>query len=295
MSIKEKYLYMWNHELKETAESIFEGIASGRKRALENWFSQQWMKVNAMEKEMTSLVDTSGELILSTLEEMCNEYADVLECFLLDESGRVSASSYPQHIGNDCSTFPNLAKGLEQKPYRYGPYCDKHTLDFNTDQRMFSDEVTLLFSKSLIIQGTWKLLCLRYLNDDMCNVIQEEDTHVFKESGDNLKDGVRTKHWGTVKNGENLNCWPGYPDYRHSMVSGKGVTIEPPHSDEIWGMMCEGDISEIYRFHKLHRMIPLEFMGVSCAALGLDHILKQTTGISPILSSMVALAVIFVG
>ena len=32
------------------------------------------------------------------------------------------------------------------------------------------------------------------------------------------------------------------------MVGGKGITIRPPHSDEVWGMMCEGDIAEIYKF-----------------------------------------------
>lgn len=56
----------------------------------------------------------------------------------------------------------------------------------------------------------------------------------------------------TIKNGSNLNCWPGYPDYRHIMVGGKGVLITPPYSNETWGMMCEGDISEIYNFKSIN-------------------------------------------
>ena len=102
--------------------------------------------------------------------------------------------------------------------------------------------------------------------------------------GDNLKDGVKTKKWGvvqikdhtefeiifndpstkelhsgvasTIKNGENLDCWPGYPDYRHIMVGGKGTLIYPPNCDETWGMMCEGDIAEIYDFKGINLKVP---------------------------------------
>ncbi|MFC4776003.1 methyl-accepting chemotaxis protein [Paenibacillus sp. GCM10023252] len=93
--------------------------------------------------------------------------------------------------------------------------------------------------------------------------------------GDNLKDGVRTK-WGTVsvnehtelelvftdpatgqlhpgvantiQNGSNLFVqFPGYSDYRHIPVIGKGVTFKLPHCPDTWGMMCEGDLEEVYR------------------------------------------------
>lgn len=93
--------------------------------------------------------------------------------------------------------------------------------------------------------------------------------------GDNLKAGIPTG-WGTVqikrhtefeirftdpatgelhpgvantiKNGENLFVeFPGYSDYRHIPVIGKGVTFQLPHSPDVWGMMCEGDFEEVYR------------------------------------------------
>ncbi|MGN7359168.1 methyl-accepting chemotaxis protein [Paenibacillus sp. SAF-054] len=104
--------------------------------------------------------------------------------------------------------------------------------------------------------------------------------------GDNLKDGVRTdygtvrvKHHtelelvfkdpatgelhpgvrNTIANGENLFVgFPGYPDYRHVPVIGKGVTFRMPHCPDVWGMMCEGDLEEVYRTRsigwKLKRM-----------------------------------------
>ncbi|GAE07971.1 methyl-accepting chemotaxis protein [Paenibacillus sp. JCM 10914] len=112
--------------------------------------------------------------------------------------------------------------------------------------------------------------------------------------GENLKDGVTT-NWGTVsvkehteleimftdpatgelhpgvantiQNGNNLFvAFPGYSDYRHIPVIGKGVTFRLPHCPDDWGMMCEGDLEEVYRirgirlrFAKLHNWLTLVF------------------------------------
>jgi methyl-accepting chemotaxis protein len=97
--------------------------------------------------------------------------------------------------------------------------------------------------------------------------------------GENLKDGVTTD-WGTVSikehteleiiftdpatgklhpgvantiaNGSNLFVqFPGYSDYRHISVIGKGVTFQLPHCPDKWGMMCEGDLEEVYRIRSI--------------------------------------------
>jgi methyl-accepting chemotaxis protein len=97
--------------------------------------------------------------------------------------------------------------------------------------------------------------------------------------GDNLKDGVATD-WGTVSvkehtelelvftdpatgqlhpgvagtiaKGSNLFvAFPGYSDYRHIPVIGKGVTFQLPHCPDVWGMMCEGDLEEVYRIRSM--------------------------------------------
>ncbi|MBC7781337.1 MAG: methyl-accepting chemotaxis protein [Proteobacteria bacterium] len=93
--------------------------------------------------------------------------------------------------------------------------------------------------------------------------------------GDNLKQGVRTRygivrvnahtelelmfndpatgqlHPGvreTIHAGENLFVtYPGYPDYRHIPVVGKGITFTLPGSADRWGMMCEADLEEVTR------------------------------------------------
>jgi len=97
--------------------------------------------------------------------------------------------------------------------------------------------------------------------------------------GENLKSGVHTD-WGTVKikahtefeirftdpatnelhpgvretikNGDNLYVdYPGYSDYRHIPVIGKGVTFQLQGSPDVWGMMCEADLEEVYRHRSL--------------------------------------------
>ncbi|CAN7686529.1 methyl-accepting chemotaxis protein [Paenibacillus sp. LjRoot153] len=97
--------------------------------------------------------------------------------------------------------------------------------------------------------------------------------------GDNLKDGVRTDYGivgvkehtelelvftdpatgqlhpgvaGTIAKGNNLFVeYPGYSDYRHISVIGKGVTFQLPHCPDVWGMMCEGDLEEVYRIRSI--------------------------------------------
>ena len=63
-----------------------------------------------------------------------------------------------------------------------------------------------------------------------------------------LHPGVRE----TIRKGENLFVtYPGYSDYRHVPVIGKGVTFRLPGSPDVWGMMCEGDLEEVYRYRSV--------------------------------------------
>lgn len=63
-----------------------------------------------------------------------------------------------------------------------------------------------------------------------------------------LHPGVRE----TIKNGSNLFVtYPGYSDYRHIPVIGKGVTFSLKGSPDKWGMMCEADLEEVYRFRSV--------------------------------------------
>lgn len=112
----------------------------------------------------------------------------------------------------------------------------------------------------------------------------EDDTF---SHGDNLKEGIRTDfgtvgvrnhtefeirftdpatnelHPGvreTIAQGENLYVkYPGYSDYRHIPVIGKGVTFQLAGSPDRWGMMCEGDLEEVYRRRSVSYQLSLRF------------------------------------
>lgn len=350
MNLKIKYLL--NRNLREHSEKVFEGISSGRKKALDNWFKDKWAQIETIKNSLVTL-DEDDSVINEFLLGEVKRYEDFCEIFVLDKGGRVSVSSCTMHIGMDMNDLPNLKSGLESKSLMYGPYKDKRTLDIDHRNKKFFDDVTLMFSTGYKSRkGIRQVICCRVLNDDMSNVIQDEDTHIYKDSGDNylfmvksnrgiapgtaisrsrfedntftlgenLKDGVKTKRWGEVKikehtefeivftdpatrelhqgvsnsisNGENLDCWPGYPDYRHIMVGGKGTLIMPPNSEEVWGMMCEGDIAEIYNFQSISLKIPATISLISGILIILTELFRNIIPNINIISSIVMWIVI---
>ncbi|WP_338131064.1 methyl-accepting chemotaxis protein [Cohnella rhizosphaerae] len=138
--------------------------------------------------------------------------------------------------------------------------------------------------------------------------------------GENLKDGVTTD-WGvvsvkehtelelmftdpatgqlhpgvasTIRNGSNLFVeFPGYSDYRHIPVIGKGVTFELPHCPDRWGMMCEGDLEEVYRIRSVSvRLARPLWMGViPIAALSAALVGFLASEVSPIWTAVCELA-----
>lgn len=345
--MKLKLKYLLNRNLKEHSEKVFEGISNGRKKALDNWFNDKWAQIENIKSSLVALED-DNDIINNYLFENVKKHEDFCEIFVLDEKGIVSVSSCKEHIGLDMSDLPNLKAGLEGRALMYGPYIDKRTLDTDIVNKQFADEVTLMFStRCKNHDGKNRILCCRTLNDDMSNVIQDEDTHIYKDSGDNylfmvksnrgimpgtaisrsrfedntftlgenLKEGIKTKRWGivqisrhtefeiiftdpatnelhqgvanTIRNSDNLDCWPGYPDYRHIMVGGKGTLITPPNCDEVWGMMCEGDIDEIYNFQSINLKMPMAISIMSAILITLNEV---ATRISPDIGIISALA-----
>jgi len=141
--------------------------------------------------------------------------------------------------------------------------------------------------------------------------------------GDNLKQGVRTD-WGivrvnrhtefelrftdpatselhpgvreTIAHGENLFVtYPGYSDYRHIPVIGKGVTFSMPGSLDRWGMMCEGDLEEVYRPRSLSLMLLKCYLGITSAIWAGNTILNNFTDLSPTISSAVTGSALLLG
>ncbi|MBS0348741.1 MAG: methyl-accepting chemotaxis protein [Proteobacteria bacterium] len=125
--------------------------------------------------------------------------------------------------------------------------------------------------------------------------------------GDNLKDGIRTAfgtvrvqehtelelvfndpatkqlHPGvreTIRKGDNLFVtYPGYSDYRHVPVIGKGVTFRLPGSPDTWGMMCEADLEEVYRFRSIPFRLLSLYMAVTLGSWGIAGLLAELAGL----------------
>ena len=91
-----------------------------------------------------------------------------------------------------------------------------------------------------------------------------------------LHPGVRE----TIKKGSNLFVkYPGYSDYRHIPVIGKGVTFQLEGSDDRWGMMCEGDVEEVYRPRSIHFTTMKLFSVSLISALFIQFLLLSYSGL----------------
>jgi methyl-accepting chemotaxis protein len=130
--------------------------------------------------------------------------------------------------------------------------------------------------------------------------------------GENLKDGVNTAygivrvqrhtelelmfndpstgllHPGvreTIRCGHNLYVdYPGYSDYRHIPVIGKGVTFQMPGSADTWGMMCEADLEEVFRCRPLSYRLGKGLLLAGGLAVGGSAALTVVLGLSPLLA-----------
>ncbi|MNE04321.1 Methyl-accepting chemotaxis protein PctC [compost metagenome] len=138
--------------------------------------------------------------------------------------------------------------------------------------------------------------------------------------GDNLKSGVRTR-WGTVRvrrhtelelrfvdpatgelhpgvretirNGSNLFVsYPGYSDYRHIPVVGKGVTFRLPGSPDRWGMMCEADLEEVYRRRSLTFGLMRTFLLTMGSWYAIDSALQNYSGLEQSVLDLLSLGLL---
>ncbi|GBG03944.1 hypothetical protein AZSI13_32710 [Azospira sp. I13] len=141
--------------------------------------------------------------------------------------------------------------------------------------------------------------------------------------GDNLKQGIRTGygtvqvrqhtelelvfndpatgqlHPGireTMRKGENLFVsYPGYADYRHVPVVGKGVTFRLPGSPDTWGLMCEADLEEVYRYRGIAYKLQKLYWAVVILAWGLGVGCQEWLGLSGLSARLLELGLVIGG
>jgi methyl-accepting chemotaxis protein len=98
----------------------------------------------------------------------------------------------------------------------------------------------------------------------------------------------------TISKGSNLFVtYPGYSDYRHIPVIGKGVTFQLRGSPDSWGMMCEGDLEEVYRRRSVNVSLMMGFTIAAAIPVGLSGLLQQFTEFSATAVTAIALFALF--
>jgi len=92
-----------------------------------------------------------------------------------------------------------------------------------------------------------------------------------------LHPGVRE----TIRMGSNLFvAYPGYSDYRHIPVVGKGGTFQLPGSPDRWGMMCEADLEEVYRRRSLSYGLMMPYLATMSGLFACNFIVQHFSGLS---------------
>ncbi|HDS1736952.1 methyl-accepting chemotaxis protein [Pseudomonas sp. BP8] len=92
-----------------------------------------------------------------------------------------------------------------------------------------------------------------------------------------LHPGVRE----TIRCGSNLFvAYPGYSDYRHIPVVGKGVTFQLQGSPDRWGMMCEADLEEVYRRRSLSHGLMKPYVAIMAALFAGNYLVGHYAGLS---------------
>ena len=325
LEVREGFPLWWSYRLnqgtKDSVEEVFEGIARTRMTLLKEWAEEQWLFLEHMAQEWPRISRGKIDTYLIRKKQK-NRY--ITELFTISDTYTISHSTFAGHAGLSVNTKIEQAAAevfRRQKTFLFGPYTDSDTGMIGPRSSSFHDDVTLLFLQP--IPNTSQLLAARIPNDVLGDLIQREAGHIYPDSGDNylfmaksvfdpsiaqgtalsrsrfedqtfthgenLKDGIHTKHWGTVRiqhhtefeirftdpatnelhpgvastirNGTNLFVeFPGYSDYRHIPVIGKGITFQMPGSPDIWGMMCEGDLEEVYRTRSIGWRLIKQFM-----------------------------------
>jgi len=92
-----------------------------------------------------------------------------------------------------------------------------------------------------------------------------------------LHPGVRE----TIRKGSNLFVtYPGYSDYRHIPVVGKGVTFQLPGSPDRWGMMCEADLEEVYRRRSLSHGLMKPYVATMAGLFACNFMVQHYSGLA---------------
>lgn len=127
-----------------SVEKTFEAIATTRNRILMHWSSTQWEHLaNLADVLSKDMANANASLLLDKKIHM----PDVSELFLIDNSGKVMASTCTNRTGKGDLLAAAVSAGLKQ-PFQHGPYEDAATLAIEPSTSKFHDEVRKLAERT---------------------------------------------------------------------------------------------------------------------------------------------------
>lgn len=187
-----------NRQNYATVEKTFEGIAATRVKLLEQWVNSKWNQLDALASQLCSSQLAFNNALLAEYQQSADDYSEI---FIIDNSGKITQSTYAAHIGQQDLSAKAVQHGLKV-PFLHGPYVDPLTLHIGPSSSKFHDEVTLMFFQPLIVNGdTVGAVCGRAPNDVMSDLIQREAGHIYPESGDNYIFMVDSRFDATLQRG----------------------------------------------------------------------------------------------
>lgn len=320
-------------------EKTFEGMVKTRIQILTDWANHHWKLLSEVAVELQHHWPNCTNSHLSRYLRFNVEAAEI---FIIDMNHSILASTLPQRVGTRDDNA--VERQHLSRPFLLGPYCDPYTASLPKTTSRFHDQVTLMFYQPIIVNKTQVgSVVVRIPNDVMSDLIQREDGHVFRESGDNylfmakanydskilsgtalsrsrfedntfsggdnLKNGIKVSnsivkikqhtefelrfvdpltgelHPGvseTIRNKSNLFVnYPGYPDYRHIPVVGGGQLFQMPGSLDMWGLMCEGDLAEVYQQRGLGYTFGKQLLIAMCLGFCLNWFVLNNLDVNP--------------
>jgi len=318
--------YLINHGDIPRIEKTFSGMVRTRIKIMTQWADQHWLQLTHIAKEFEQQYPNYSTDYLLHFRNLNKEASEI---FIVNPEQVIIASTASFRIGKQDTN--NISVADLKAPLLYGPYCDEYTVTLGATTSRFHDEVTLMFYCPIVINGkNVGCIGMRIPNDVLSDLIQREDGHVYRGSGDNylfmvksttnsrilpgtalsrsrfedntfsggdnLKNGIPVgdgvvkiaKHTEfelrfidpvtcelhpgvqqTINKGKNIFVnYPGYPDYRHIPVVGAGHTFKMPGSPDEWGLMCEGDLEEVYQQRGLNYTFITHFFAALFIGIG---------------------------
>jgi methyl-accepting chemotaxis protein len=331
--------YLVNCGDASRVEKTFEGMVKTRIQILTDWANHHWRLLSEIAVE---LQHHWPECSSAHLSRYLRFNIDASEIFLIDLNHSIIASTQASRVGTqDANAVPQQ---YLTKPFLLGPYCDPYTASLPKTSSRFHDQVTLMFYQPIIVNKVHVgSVGVRIPNDVMSDLIQREDGHVYRESGDNylfmakanfniqilpgtalsrsrfedntfsggdnLKNGIKVSHnivkikqhtefelrfvdpltsnlhpgvSDTIKHKSNLFVnYPGYPDYRHIPVVGGGQLFQMPGSVDVWGLMCEGDLAEVYQQRGLSYILGKQLILALLLGFGANWFVFNNMDVNP--------------